>query len=446
MTALATGKAFAVLFSVLNRWDPSSFYRITWHWPEAVLRPIGSLLFPRKEKVAPKLFPFADLQPFTIHLDGSVDRREVDAGREYSMDLFFARPGDIVVAKIDLKNGAVGIVPDWKNVVVTNHFAVYKPNLDLIVPEYFHLVIQTDFFKAHLWRNKVGAEGRKEVKLNFFERQEIPVPNKGIQRAIADHWQKAQRGVEAARRGLSEPVQSLNSYLTEMYRSTCTHDAIHSRFFALDFKDLTAWDVKSGRAAGFRLACPSFRPLSDFIDEATELVRPSAEPDKEWPVYGVNNKEGVFLNSYQKGSSFNASYKHIRKDWFFHNPTRCNVGSLGIVPDVPEDAITSPEYQVWRMKPDLAEPLLPGYMACLIQTPFFLDLVEFNRVGAVKQRMYTENLMQIRIPYLPVQEQQRYADARQKALIELVGAKRRLEFARQEVEAMILGTKKVRAS
>jgi len=443
MTALATGKAFAVLFSSLYRWDPSSFYRITWHWPESVLRSIGSCLIPRKEKVDTKRFAFVDLQPFTIHLDGSVDRREVGAGREYSMDLFFARPGDIVVAKIDLKNGAVGIVPDWENVVVTNHFAVYEPNLDLIVPEYFHLLIQTDFFKAHLWRNKVGAEGRKEVKLDFFEGQKIPVPDKGIQQAIANHWQGAYHAVDTAHDRLFEPVRHLNNRLNEVYRNTCTRDVIHSRCFVVDFKDLSAWDVKSGRAASFRLACPSFRPMGDFIDDATELMHPAAEADKDWPVYGVNNKNGVFLNSHQKGSTFNAPYKRIRKDWFFHNPTRCNVGSLGMVPDVPEDAITSPEYQVWRLKQDIPEPLLPGYVACLIQTPFFLELVQFNRVGAVKQRMYTENLMQVRIPYVPVTEQQRYAHARENALAELTTAKHRLNGARQEVEAMILGEKKV---
>jgi len=32
----------------------------------------------------------------------------------------------------------------------------------------------------------------------------------------------------------------------------------------------------------------------------------------------------------------------------FTIPTRANVGSIGIVGDVPQDAITSPEYQVWE--------------------------------------------------------------------------------------------------
>lgn len=109
------------------------------------------------------------------------------SNREYSMDLWFARPGDIVVAKIDLKNGAVTIVPDnWKDVVVTGHFAVYEPDRTAILPEFFHRTIQTSFLKAHLWRNKVGAEGRKEVKLDFFEALRIPCPPLDTQHLIAE--------------------------------------------------------------------------------------------------------------------------------------------------------------------------------------------------------------------------------------------------------------------
>ena len=441
MIAPTTGKAFAVLFEEIARWDPQSFYKIKWYWPPEVMKPIGSFFRLRTEKVDLTTFTFAELQPITIHFDGSIDRRKVDEGRTYTMDLFFAHPGDVVVAKIDLKNGAVGIVPDWKNVAVTNHFAVYEPDLEMIVPEYFHLLIQTRFFKAHLWRNKVGAEGRKEVKLDFFKAQLVPVPTIETQNAIVDFWHEAERAVDTARKNLSLPVATLNTRLLELYRKESSRDVIHSRFFALDFKDLAAWDMKSGRASAFRLACPSFRPMGDFIEEATELVHPFTKSEKKWPVYGVNNKEGVFLNGHQKGESFKAAYKRIRKDWFFHNPTRCNVGSLGIVPDVPEDAITSPEYQVWRVKEDAHAPMLPGFIAVLIQTPFFIDLIQFNRVGAVKQRMYTENLCQLRIPYLPEAEQREYAQALEKALAALAAARDRLAQAREDVEAMILGVK-----
>ena len=51
------------------------------------------------------------------------------------MEMFRAQPGDMVVAKINLKNGTVGIIPaEWQNVVVTNHFAVYQIDTDKVLP------------------------------------------------------------------------------------------------------------------------------------------------------------------------------------------------------------------------------------------------------------------------------------------------------------------------
>jgi hypothetical protein len=177
--------------------------------------------------------------------------------------------------------------------------------------------------------------------------------------------------------------------------------------------------------------------MGDFIEESTELVRPWEEPDKNWPVYGVNNRDGVFFSYYQKGAEFKAPYKRIRKDWFFHNPTRSAVGSLGIVPAVPEDAITSPEYQVWRIR----DGLVPGYVAAMISTPFFVNLVQFHRVGAVKQRLFVRNLLEIPIPVLAEDEQSLVAEKREAALAELEAARVNIQSVQAEVEAMILGEK-----
>ena len=310
------------------------------------------------------------------------------------MDLFFARPGDIVVAKIDLKNGAVAIVPDeWKNIAVTGHFAVYIPDHSQVDPDYFHLIIQTSSFKDLLWRKKVGAEGRKEVKLDLFEQIDIPLPSLDVQQAIVAYWRKAQDAMTEARAGFKQVVAELDEMLRAEYQKQATSDVIRQRYLGVNWHDTEAWDTQSTRAAAYRLACPSSIPMSALAEEVTELVRVQDKPDDDWPIYGVNNIEGVFLNSYQKGKDFNVPYKQIRRDWFFHNPTRANVGSLGIVPDVPKNAVTSPEYQVWRVKEDT----LPSYVAVLISTSFFLELVQFHRVGAVKQRLYAENLLRIRI-------------------------------------------------
>jgi type I restriction enzyme S subunit len=136
-------RAFQIAFKdTLNRCDPDSFCVLNWKWKKQDMDAIGAVLTRRKEKVDRKKIKFETLQPMTIHFDGSVEKRAVPQGREYSMELFFAKPGDLVVAKIDLKNGAVGIVPDdWENIVVTGHFAVYQIDKSQIRPSWLHRII-----------------------------------------------------------------------------------------------------------------------------------------------------------------------------------------------------------------------------------------------------------------------------------------------------------------
>jgi hypothetical protein len=325
---------------------------------------------------------------------------------------------------------------------VTGHFAVYEPDRSRLVPEYLHRIIQTRFFKAHLWRNKVGAEGRKEVKLDFFEAELIPLPLLGKQEAIVEFWRDAQNQIDAARAELKSVVRSLNDRLWKCYREASLVDVLAQRCLQVSWQHIEQWDGKSARAVAYRLACPNFIPLSSFAAEATELVRPWEEPDKEWPVFGVNNSEGVFFNQNQKGRDFNAPYKRIRGDWFFHNPTRANVGSLGIVPEVPEDAITSPEYQVWRLTDDTP----PGYVATLINTDFFLRLVDIHRVGAVKQRLYVENLLRIVVPAQAATYMRDIAEKRRLALAAIELARENARKADEEVEALILGSKTLKDS
>lgn len=213
----------------------------------------------------------------------------------------------------------------------------------------------------------------------------------------------------------------------------------NSRFLFANYAQLQQWDAKAGRAAAFISANPGFVRLGDYTEECSETVRPWEDPEKEWPIYGVNNKDGVFLSAKQIGSKFNAPCKRIEKDWFLHNPTRANVGSLGIVPEVPDDAITSPEYQVWRLK----SGYLPDFMALMIRTDYFLSLVAFNRVGAVKQRMYYGNLAEIRLPMLDLKIQRHYAEQRREVLDRISNAKAMLRQRKREIEKMILGVKSV---
>lgn len=109
------------------------------------------------------------------------------------MALLWVRYGDIVLSKIDLKNGAVGVLNDnIQEAVVTSHFAVYTPIAESLRPEYLKLLIQTAAFKRWLKAARSGADGRTEVKLELFEDLNIPLPPPDEQRALVAAYDAAQ--------------------------------------------------------------------------------------------------------------------------------------------------------------------------------------------------------------------------------------------------------------
>lgn len=204
-------------WKALERWDNFTIPQL------AVTRglshvKLSELLISRNERVDRSENQFSTLQPISIHFDGSISKRSVPEGREYSLSLLWAQPGDVVLSKIDLKNGAVAVVPDgWEKVVVTTHFKVYKPDTNRLNPDYFRLLIQTASFKAWLWANRTGADGRTEVKLNVFESLEIPLPSIEMQNTLFADYSAALKGAanleSDADRLEAEAIQAFESEL-----------------------------------------------------------------------------------------------------------------------------------------------------------------------------------------------------------------------------------------
>lgn len=182
----------------LERWDAFTIphLHVAPHLPQVR---IGDLLKPRIEQVDRSQWSFDMLCPITIHFGGAISRRKVKDGTDYTLPLLWVRPGDVVLSKIDLKNGAVGVLEDgWDNVVVTTHFKVYEPDLKRLNPRYFRMLLQTADFKEWLWANRSGADGRTEVKLDIFEDLNIPLPTPDEQDTLVNAYEAA--FTEAARK------------------------------------------------------------------------------------------------------------------------------------------------------------------------------------------------------------------------------------------------------
>lgn len=450
-------KAFGVSFHQLDRWDPSSFQPIDWHWPESVMAPIGSFLTPRKEKVDRKKRKFKDLQPITIHFDGSIDKRQVDDGREYTMELFAAMPGDIVVAKIDLKNGAVAIIPDdWHNCVVTGHFAVYAPDLKKIVPEYFHRIIQTSFFKAHLWRNKVGAEGRKEVKLDFFESQLIPLPTIDVQRSILHEWNAVQKKIgEAYKRADAKRLDVFARFLSDL-GLTLPDESQLPTVFAVPWFDFRRWGVGFNqlRLAGMDITEGRYQPVPlgsmlNMVQYGTSTKANTA--GKGTPIIRMNNiKDGRIDISDLKHIELPASERAgliLKNGDILINRTNSKelVGKCAVF-DKPGDYVFASYLIRLRVDPEMDDP---WFVAFLINSPIGrqqVDMVSRQIIG--QANINTEEIRSFDIPRPTLTEQKKIMDRVQRNMADvdkvIAEADEVAKQAKADIEELILGRKNFR--
>src|SRR6185312_928100 len=116
-----------------------------------------------------------------------------------------------------------------------NHFAVYEPNRSKILPEFLRHLIQAKFMKDHLWRNKVGAEGRREVKMDFFESLSVPVPSIAKQASIVNPLLLANAEMQRVEKELKKLIETTNKRLF----SLCTPKslaALKDKYFSIPWQ------------------------------------------------------------------------------------------------------------------------------------------------------------------------------------------------------------------
>ena len=427
-------KAFTVNFCDIEAWNPASQLRVKWNWPDDSIMPLGSVLDRRVEPALEFLKEDSYVRLLTIRFDGSIEQRSAVRIGDVKGKLFRVRPGDVIFSKIDVRNGAIGVAPDSsENMCATSEYPIYSINSSDALPEYLALLFRTKKFKKMLNAMSSGSSGRKRVQPSQLEKTKVPIPKMFIQQKISEIWKEAIQSKNSANDGLQILISELDTFLK---KQTVNFDiAYGSKIFAVNYESLKRWDLKNGRVSLFNESNAGFMRLGNCTEECVLTVDPSEHPDNKWPLYGVDNKRGVFFNKYQHGSQFNSKCKLIKEGWFFHNPARANVGSFGLVGNVLDGAITSSSYVIWKLTGGIHR----DFMALVLETEYFLKLVTFNRVGSVRQNLTYECLAEIRLPIIPEDTQMNYGKRRQKCFNLIHAADNKFQKSVDEIDGIICG-------
>nr|WP_295785185.1 hypothetical protein [Rhodoferax sp.] len=160
--------------------------------------------------------PAADTEykEITIRLwgKGVIERGRI-GGAAVNGRRFIARKNQFIASRIDARNGAMGVVPEFLDgALVTNDFPLFEVNQALLHPQYMEWLCRTPAFVDLCARASEGTTNRVRLKEDEFLQLEIQIPGPAEQKKIVariDAVQQKLKSADELRASIDKDIASL---------------------------------------------------------------------------------------------------------------------------------------------------------------------------------------------------------------------------------------------
>ena len=283
------------------------------------------------------------------------------------------KAGQVIMSNIWARRQAFGIVPqELDGAIASSDFTLFDLDNERIDAHFLGYILGLGPLGEKLEAMSRGSTGKARVHPDDFLSLEIPDLRKSEQEQIAERLDRQQHIV-----------------------LQCS--------ILLEGVDKLEWmDDSQFQFPESDLLATSFAPL---VENATDYVDPTSQPETVWKVYGVSNEEGIRIGQTKVGAEFKVGrkYKRLVKGALAYNPQRVNVGSVGLVKETDERSIISPYYVIFTCKPELDR----RFAYYLIKSPYFRRLIDETAVGAVRHELFFNLFINIEVPIPKLEVQQR---------------------------------------
>lgn len=449
-------RAFAVWFRDLHVWSVGSFFRAAWKWPRECVRPLSAALSRRVDEVDRSKYSLGDLQLVTLHFDGTLEPRSRDGQFAFKGRLFFARAGDVVYSKIDVRNGAIGIIPpQMSKVVVSSEYLVYTVASETALPSYVKLLFRTGYFRRAINSMISGASGRKRVQPTQIEGLEVPLPPLAMQRQIVERWESAQNAIAEARKRVDRLKGEIDARFFRDLGLTPPEELSQAKCFGVWWRDFQRWSVSYNQAARAGADASQGKYPVVALGSVLELVQ-----------YGTSEKANtngngtpiLRMNNIVSGVLDTTSLKHVslserdrarlllqEGDLLFNRTNSKElVGKCAVFHEAGAYVFASYLIRL-RLRPKDA---LPDFVAYVLKSPigrFQIDALSRQIIGQANINADEIRSLQLPLPPIPVQQaiMRRVNDGSAAIRKEREKVAAISSIVEREIEEMILGTRPV---
>lgn len=353
-------------------------------WPSIAL---GDLL--RRSDEATVLDPEADYHEVTIKLwgKGVISRGKV-RGADVGATRRFVRANQLIMSKIDARNGAIGLVPpELDGAIVSNDFPSFGIDTDRIDSAFLGWLVRSTQFVELCKASSEGTTNRVRIKEDRFLDQQIELPPLGAQQTIATRLDT-----------LEDKARQVTAHLNAI-------EADAERLLAVRFREA--------------IADAPYRPMV----EVAPLVRRQVTiaPETNYTELGVRSfYKGTFHRRTVPGSDFSwQDLYHVRTGDLIFSNIMAWEQAIAIAKLGDDGCVGNHRMLTCEANPDHA---VPGFLWYYFTTPEGFQKVYAASPGtAARNRTITAPaLMSIDVP-VPSLETQQTFDALQTKVAELKG-------------------------
>lgn len=158
-----------------------------------------NLLTPKSNKVSLKDDILYKQVTIKLYGKGVLLRQEILGEDIKTEGQYLVNTGDFIMSKIDARNGAFGIVPDFlEGAIVTSSFPYFEIRKDKVNPKYIEAMVTQKRFYDQINDMVSGATGRRSVENDDFLSLQIPLPPLEVQNEIVEKIEKQRQIIEGA--------------------------------------------------------------------------------------------------------------------------------------------------------------------------------------------------------------------------------------------------------
>lgn len=230
-------------------------------------------------------------------------------------DQFQIKKGQLILSKIDARNGAIGIVSKELNeAVITGNFWVFDADLDKVDLEYLVLILTSKWFVEKWEVCSNGSGNRLYLQEELFLNTKIPLPKLEIQNQIIKDYKEMSNTIKNNEAKIKRLEDRIDEYLYKELGINVKNDnnILNKKYKILEFinfRDITQWGVNK-ILKNSHIESDKFSVIS-LNSKYYEILTRGKSPKYD------ENSDAIILN--QKCNRLNyidLSYaKNVNKNW-----------------------------------------------------------------------------------------------------------------------------------